>query len=239
MLINLDVKSLEAVVAAQLSGDKVLKQEILDGQDIHANNMKALNLPTRDIAKIFIFRLIYGGSAYSYANDLDFKDVSQSENYWQGTIDSFYDKYNGLARWHREIIREAQTRGRLEIPSGRYYPFEAEKTFRGAKWPITKIKNYPVQGYGADLVMLARIEAKQKIREAGIEACDFVSTVHDSIVVDTKRENLHQVASILLAAVKAVPQLCMEAWNHEFDLPLNAEIQYGMNKKDMVEYKFT
>ena len=65
MLVNVDVKSLEIVVAAQLSGDKVLQREIINGEDIHANNMAAFKLPSRLIAKIFVFRLIYGGSAYS------------------------------------------------------------------------------------------------------------------------------------------------------------------------------
>ena len=60
MLINIDVKGLEVVVAAQLSGDKVLSKEILDKEDIHGNNQKAFNLGEgkqgRLIAKIFKFR---------------------------------------------------------------------------------------------------------------------------------------------------------------------------------------
>jgi DNA polymerase I-like protein with 3'-5' exonuclease and polymerase domains len=60
MLINCDVKGLEVVVAAQLSGDKTLSREILDGEDIHANNQSAFGLgegkPGRLLAKIFKFR---------------------------------------------------------------------------------------------------------------------------------------------------------------------------------------
>lgn len=149
MLINCDVKGLEVVVAAQLSGDPVLGKEIIDKVDIHDTNRVAFNLgegkPGRLVAKIFKFRLIYGGSAYSYAHDPDFMGVSTSEEFWQEVIDKYYAKYQGVAAWHRSIIKEAQTKGRLSVPSGRYYPFPPERGKRGEiKWPITKIKNYQI-----------------------------------------------------------------------------------------------
>lgn len=60
MLINVDVKGLEVVVAAELSGDRVLKQEIKDKVDIHDENRRAFGLgdgkPGRLVAKIFKFR---------------------------------------------------------------------------------------------------------------------------------------------------------------------------------------
>jgi DNA polymerase I-like protein with 3'-5' exonuclease and polymerase domains len=61
LLVNVDVKSLEVVVAAELSGDKVLSQEIIDKVDIHDGNRVAFNLgegkPGRLVAKKFKFRL--------------------------------------------------------------------------------------------------------------------------------------------------------------------------------------
>lgn len=148
MLINVDVKGLEVVVAAQLSGDKVLSQEIIDKVDIHEGNRDRFKLgegkPGRLVAKVFKFRLIYGGSAYSYAHDNDFTGVSDSEQFWQGVIDEYYKKYYGIEAWHKQIIEEAKAKKRLEIPSGRYYPFAPEPSYNGFKWPITKIKNYPV-----------------------------------------------------------------------------------------------
>lgn len=148
MLINCDVKGLEVVVAAELSGDKVLQQEIIDKIDIHETNRDRFKLgegkPGRLIAKIFKFRLIYGGSAYSYAHDSDFTSVSSSEKFWQNVIDEYYNKYKGIALWHTGLIQTAMREGRLEIPSGRFFPIEPKKSFRGLKWPETIIKNYPV-----------------------------------------------------------------------------------------------
>lgn len=144
-IVNCDAKALEWIVGAYLSRDKVARQEILDEIDQHTLNQKAFGLPSRLIAKKFVFRLMYGGSAYSYANDPDFTDVSTSEKYWQKVIDAFYNKYTGLRDWHTKIVQEAMQTGQLVMPTGRIYKFEPKKDFRGElKAPETIIKNYPV-----------------------------------------------------------------------------------------------
>lgn len=239
MLINVDVKSLEIVVAAFLSGDEVMRQELFDRADIHENNRLKFNLPTRLVAKLFVFRLIYGGSAYSYANDPEFKDVSTSVEFWQEVIDAYYAKYRGMANWHKGLIEQVKRDKKYTLPSGRYFPFMPEKGYGGFEWPITKIKNYPCQGFGADLVMLARLNMRRSIIAADLqEDVLLVSTVHDSIVVDARTEYSDWAARELLASVENVPALCKQVWGCNFDLPLTGEVQYGMNKGEMSDYKF-
>ena len=239
MLINCDVKGLEVVVAAELSKDKILCQEIVDKVDIHETNRDRFKLgegkPGRLIAKIFKFRLIYGGSAYSYANDPDFASVGSSQERWQQVIDEYYAKYQGLKRWHDELLLTVKKQGYLEVPSGRQYPFEAEFVRGNWKWPLTKIKNYPVQGFGADLVMLARIQFWEDLMASGLEA-RFIQTIHDSLVVDTPEKNVYNISVMLKNAVEKVPALCRKEWDYNFSLPLTCEIQVGPNKKDLKEY---
>lgn len=240
MLVNADVKGLEVVVAAELSGDKVLCQEIIDKVDIHEVNRDRFKLgegkPGRLIAKIFKFRLIYGGSAYSYANDSDFNGVSTSEKFWQNVIDQYYSKYQGIAEWHKELLREAQSNGRLEIPSGRFFPITPDYKKR-EPWPLTIIKNYPVQGFGADLVMLARLEANKRLKESGLEY-KLISTIHDSIVADAPESCAKDVGKILYDSIEYVPTLCKQVFGYEFKLPLTSEVQIGPNKKDMKDLTF-
>ena len=57
MLLKVDAKALEWRVAVELSGDKVGLQEILDGVDSHADNQQRFGLPSRLIAKTYLFRL--------------------------------------------------------------------------------------------------------------------------------------------------------------------------------------
>lgn len=140
MLINADFKGLEIVTAAELSGDKVLCQELILGEDIHSNNQNAFKLPSRLIAKVLKFRILYGGSAWSFANDPDFTSVSRSEKYWQEVIDNYYIKYKGIKSWHDSLLMTVMRTGFIEIPSGRYFPYKKD----GYRWPLTTIKNYPV-----------------------------------------------------------------------------------------------
>ena len=229
---------LEVVVAAELSGDKVLKQEIIDKVDIHDANRVAFNLgegkPGRLVAKIFKFRLIYGGSAYSYAHDPDFTGVSSNVKFWQGVIDRYYTKYNGIKRWHDSLLDTVKRQGYLEIPSGRYYSFSPVFKRGDWEWPHTTIKNYPVQGFGADLVMLARIEAFRLLNASGLEFL-MVGTIHDSIIIDTPSKNVYTISRLLKQAVESVPRLCKERFGYAFSLPLTCEIQVGPNKLDMKE----
>ena len=240
MLVNADVKGLEVVVAAELSGDKILKQEIIDRIDIHERNRDRFKLGEgkagRLVAKILKFRIIYGGGAYSFANDSDFRGVSVSVKFWENIIEEYYAKYTGLKAWHQTLIETAQREGKLTIPSGRHYPVApTENKWKGGMdWPITQIKNYPVQGFGADLVMLARLEARKLIRESGLE-CVLVSTIHDSIVADCPEKNTAAVGYMLNNAIESVPALCHKIFGYNFSLPLTSEVQYGRNKKEMVD----
>lgn len=235
MLVAGDVKGLEVVCAAELSKDPVLWKEIVDKEDIHGNNQAAFNLPSRLISKIFKFRLIYGGSAYSYANDPDFGSVGFSQKQWQGVIDRYYEKYSGIRDWHNWLLGAAREHGFIEIPSGRVFRFSLRESWKGLEWPLTTIKNYPVQGYGADLVMLARIELARQIKESGLEAL-LVMTVHDSLVVDTPSKNVDKVARMISSSIDKVPSMVYNNWNHSFDLPLTSEISVGRSKAELEAY---
>jgi DNA polymerase I-like protein with 3'-5' exonuclease and polymerase domains len=241
MILNADVKSLEIVVAGDLSRDTVLRQEILDKIDLHEVNRDRFKLgkgkPGRLVAKTLSFRILYGGGAFSFAHDPDFMGVSTSEKFWQGIIDEYYDKYQGIREWHSKLVQTAIRDGRLEIPSWRFFPFTPDYN-RREPWPVTQIKNFVVQGFGADLVMLARLQAAKYLRESGLEGL-LISTIHDSIVADAPEKNVEAIGRLLNQAVEDVPKLCKQVFGYEFSLPMTAECQYGPNKRDLKDLTFS
>jgi hypothetical protein len=85
--------------------------------------------------------------------------------------------------------------------------------------------------------MLARLEARKRLREAAIE-CLLISTIHDSIVADTPAKNAEAVGRILFDSIEAVPRLCKQVFDYDFILPLTSEVQIGPNKRDMKELMF-
>lgn len=180
--------------------------------------------------------LIYGGSAWSYANDPDFSSVGYSEKRWQQIIDEYYEKYQGLGKWHLNLPNIARENGGiLTIPSGRLYDF-SDIFKQTGKWPLTKLKNYPVQGFGADLVKLARIHFYNELIHSGIEAL-FVQTIHDSLVADAPSKNVDAVARMMEKSIALIPELCYTIYGYKFSLPMTSEISVGPNKKELIPWQ--
>jgi DNA polymerase I-like protein with 3'-5' exonuclease and polymerase domains len=219
-----------------LSKDKKGYEEIWNDVDQHTMNQNDLGLPSRLIAKKFVFRLIYGGSAYSYANDNDFVDVSTDEKFWQKVIDKSYAKYHGIGRWHESLMYEAMSTGRVCIPTGRHFPFAPiDKGGGKLKWPRTQILNYPVQGFGADLMVLARYILKREL--LGKHGVKFICTVHDSIVWDVVDSEVDSVVETIFKAWDQIPQEFLKWFGIPLDLPPKVEVGVGPNWKDLKEIK--
>lgn len=235
MLVNVDGKAIEWISCAYLSQDKTAIKEIQEAIDQHSANQERFGLPSRLIAKTFVFRLIYGGQAYSYANDPDFTGVSTSEKFWQGVIDEFYTKYIGIATWHTNLIQEASSTGKLRMPTGRIYNFNSSQRGNDLVWPRTKILNYPVQGFAADLMALARVSFRKRFHRLGIQGL-LINTIHDSIVVDVPTNEVLRVVKLFEDVFRDIPLNFERVFGIKFNLPTRCEISYGMDKYNLWEY---
>lgn len=245
MLVQADAAALEIRVAAFLSQDEVLIKEIVDGIDLHRTNQVTLRLPGWDLedkshpiykagrlaAKTFVFRLLYGGSAYSYAHDPDFTQISTSEKYWQNAIDTWYNKYRGIKQWHTRLVREAIETGKVVSPTGREYKFQK---YNG-EYKDTQIKNYVVQGSGADLMALARVSFFNRMKKLNYTDCLLVNTVHDSILVDMDEKvcDTMVIAKTLHSVFEDIPANFKKLFGVEFNVPMAAEVLAGPNWEDM------
>lgn len=226
------MKGLEWVTAIYLSQDPVGIKEIIANTDQHQDNQDRFHLPSRLVAKTFVFRLIYGGSAWSYAHDPAFASVKGSEKFWQNVIDDFYSKYRGLHKWHTAIVQEVVGSGRLVMPTGRVYTYT--KDHRG-EWPRTTILNYPVQGLGADLMMIGRISFYRRLKASNLTGL-LVSSIHDSLVVDCLDNDgtvCYNICKILKESIEDIPKNFERLFGVSFNLPMRCEISIGPNKKDM------
>lgn len=232
MLLQADAKQLEWVGATYLSQDKIALEEIWNSVDQHADNQKRFGLPSRLIAKTFVFRLIYGGSAYSYAHDPNFKDIG-NEKFWQGIIDQFYDKYKDLAKWHKDIVNTVKRDRYLLMPTGRTYTYEPDVKYSSVKWPVTKILNYPVQGLGADLMAIARVSLRNRLKNK--EGVKLVNTVHDSIILDFNPNIWDNISIVNLVdrCFNDIPNNFYKLFGKEFNLPMRVECQIGPTWGDM------
>ena len=236
MLVNVDGRAIEWLCASYLSQDETAIDEIIRAIDQHTANQERFGLPSRLIAKTFVFRLIYGGQAYSYANDPDFTGVSTSERFWQGVIDEFYNKYSGIAKWHTALVSEASSTGRLRMPTGRFYNFNSTQRGRDLVWPRTKILNYPVQGLAADLIAIARVSFRRRFLSGNFTG-KLINTIHDSIVADVPNNEVLAVCKLFEEVFNDIPMNFKRIFGVDFNLPTRCEISYGKDKYNLTEYK--
>ena len=226
-----------------LSQDKVGIAEVERGSDFHSDNQKRYKFPAgkegRDLAKTFLYRMIFKGPAYAYANDPRFMGVSGSEKFWQNIIDTTYDKYHELADWHTRIIQQVNATGRLSIPTGRVYEFR--KTAKG-EYSERDITCYPVQGLEAELMAIARVTAYRRYQKFHLkDKFLFVNTVHDSIVEDADvregSEELMELCEWNEDIFNDIPRNFEKLYGLRINIPIEGECKYGMNWNEMTKFK--
>ena len=214
----------------ELAQDQVALSEILNGEDTHAKNQAAFSLPSRLIAKIFLFRTIFRGSGWSFANDPDFTHVSSSPEFWDDMNAKFYAKYSDIDKVHNRWKDVVISGKPIQGPLGRAWSINLQRDrFGNIKIPWTTLSNYPVQGTGADLMMLARLAAHKRIRDAGL--------LCDSIVVDTQEKYLEPIAKIFEEVFTDLPAIVKKTFGYEWKTPMAGECKYGPNMLQMEKFK--
>lgn len=256
MLLKIDAAQLEWRVKIFLAQDQVGMAEIENyektGFDIHTSNQKNFKLPSRVIAKNFIYQMIFQdafgergfhGAAGGFAAKADFQHVftgtkKEKIDHWLGVVESFFKKYPEIKQHSVDLITEATTTGRIVVPSGRFYPFSPEPDYFGnPDWPRTKILNYPIQGFSADLVQLARLIIWEWWdTQKGL----LINTVHDDVEadVDNNPEVVYNICIALEESFKAIPRTFKQKYGSEINVPMSGEVKYGINLNEKFMRKF-
>lgn len=251
MLLKVDATQLEWRVKVWMAQDKVAMKEIQDGVKIHEDNQKRFNLPTKTIAKNFLYQMIFAdafgeqgfnGPAYSYAHKADFQEASTSVKFWEKVIEQFFDKYQGIYQHSVDLIRQATSTGRIVNPSGRFYKFSPLRLWSGQiDWPRTKILNYPIQGLSADLILLVRILLQKRFRVLNYkERALLINTVHDDCEadVDNDPEIVYNVCVLMEECFRDINQEFKKKFGIEINVPMAGEVKFGwtLYEKDMVKF---
>lgn len=225
LITEADFTALEWVCAGNLSLDKQIIDDVVNGKDIHTQTATIIHQcakadvskDLRASVKKWSFAPLYGGRGVGSAPHI--------QNYF----DQFMIIYYGLARWHQSLMQGVLKNGTVQTPSGRQYFWpNARRYGNGRISNATQVVNYPVQGFGNDLVQLACVRALRRFKETQLKSL-LVLTVHDSIVVDTHPDEVGQVSNILHWAMKDVLDEASERWGASFALPLTIEISSGKN----------
>jgi DNA polymerase-1 len=236
MLIGADASQLEWRGILECSEDPVGFQEVLDGIDFHTLNQKEFNLPDRLTAKLYLFRTIFNrGKGYAFTQDPSFMHVSTSVKFWDEVGHKFYTKYKYIDKLYDTNLQLISQGKPIVGPLGREWEIKLFKNYKGEmELPVTKAVNYPVQGTGADVMMLARISLRNRLRKLPeSHYIKFISTVHDSIVLDAPSEFKAPITQTFHAVFADLPKNIEKVFGYKWKTPLACEVKAGPNMKDM------
>jgi DNA polymerase I-like protein with 3'-5' exonuclease and polymerase domains len=248
-LVQFDLSQIEWRAAAWLSQDRVMMHEVNTGVDQHIEACKGImglkfvdkhdpeSKINRDYAKVFNFRMIYGGTAHGFFSDP--KMPSFTKGKWKGIVNEFYNKYEGLKQWQDDNIARTIIRGSMGLATGRRFKFHKTK-FQHANMEYNErqIKNYPVQGLaGGDILPLVVVLVRRGLRQNGLQS-RLILTVHDSIVLDCPKDELKRVVKLCYLISNNLAQYISEYFNINWNVKLAGECEYGTNYGELKEISY-
>ena len=223
-LVAADYSQIELRIMAHLSADPGLTRAFASDLDVHRATAAevfglapdAVGADERRSAKAINFGLIYGMSAFGLARQLG---IARGEA--QQYIDTYFERYPGVAEFMDRIRREAHDAGFVSTVFGRrlYLADINAKQAQRRQYAERTAINAPMQGTAADIIKLAMIRVHDWLMTEAIDA-RLIMQVHDELVFEVRDDLVDTVTA------KAVDCMVGAA---ELDVPLKVDVGCGSN----------
>ncbi|MDR3239728.1 MAG: DNA polymerase I [Clostridiales bacterium] len=217
-----DYSQIELRVLAHLADDPALIDAFQNGQDIHRlTASQVFNTPFADVtpaqrsgAKAVNFGIVYGISPFSLGQDLGISR-KEAEKYIQG----YFTKYPRIKAYLDQSIASAKEKGYAETLFHRRRPIpELSSTNHTVRsFGERAAMNMPVQGAAADIIKIAMIQVRQRLR-AENRASRLILQVHDELLLEVKRDELEDIKILLKEEMEQAAAL---------RVPLEADLHVG------------
>ncbi len=239
MILCGDYSQIELRLAAHLSDDPLWLQAYKGGVDVHQQTADAIGC-TRQEAKVYNFRLLYGGTAWAIHKELEISIEEATER-----VESFWGAHSVLQQWLYDCWCYAQKRGVVYTILGRPVPIPHTKEvwaqmaasymkLYGMSYAKAEKKvhahlrnrsgNAPIQGSNADLTKASTLKLFRTWQEKGwIKAgergiANIIANEHDSIVCEVHKSVAEEAAHDLKNIMESI---------HSLNVPLIADVHMG------------
>ncbi len=227
VLLDADYSQIELRLLAEISGDEVMREAFISGEDIHASTaskvfgvpLAAVTKELRSRAKAVNFGIVYGIGDFSLAQDIGVSRKAAREY-----IDSYLATYTKVDEYLNNTKAEARENGYTVTMFGRRRPIPelAAKNKNLQAFGERVAMNSPIQGSAADIIKIAMIGVYKALKDAEIDA-RLILQVHDELIIECHRSVAEKASEILREqmenAVKTI-------------VPLTAEVSVGANWLD-------
>lgn len=255
--VEVDYSQLEIVVLAILCNDANLSRDLNRGVDFHVKRAAFFSgLPYSEIyqgykrdvpkyvklrktAKQFSFQRLYGAGV-----PLLHKTTGISVKDLEASIKQENAEYPGIAEFHR-VVRSVALRPHnpglptcfiAEMPTGLRMSFHT----RDAVLNLPPIKNYPIQGYGAELaqMMLGRLFRHFVKKDFYKDRACLINFVHDSVWIDCHVDVLEQCVTDTCRILSSVHEYVPKAFpGVKVGVPLHVSASCGVDMCSMQTIK--
>lgn len=222
VFVSADYSQFELRLAAVLADDEELINDFNSDLDIHTKTASDVyGIPLEEVtknqrrdAKVINFGVLYGMSPHGLAaaTGMNFVQAKQF-------IDQYFTLRAPIRRYIDATLEQARTGGYVETYFGRRRPTPDihSSNYMVRQSAERAAANMPIQGTEADLMKMAMLKIDEKLGGLG----DQILQIHDSILVETPKENAEKVAGIL--------KTTMEAVYPELKIRLKVDVSIGSN----------
>lgn len=224
ILLDADYSQIELRILAHISGDKVMSDAFINGDDIHARTasqvmklpMEMITPQLRSRAKAVNFGIVYGIGAFSLA-----KDTGMTVKEADAFIKDYLHNFSGVAEYMDAITAFAKEHGYVTTLYNRKRLLpevnNSNKNVQAAG--IRMAMNTPIQGTSADIIKIAMVKVYNRLKAEGMKS-QLVLQVHDELIVESPLDEMEKAAAILSQEMQNAAQL---------SIPLKADVNSGEN----------
>ncbi len=211
VLLDADYSQIELRILAHISGDEVLTDAFINGEDIHTITAsqvfhvkpEEVTSQMRSNAKAVNFGIIYGISDFALAGDLHVSKKTAAEY-----IEGYLDKYPGVRQYMADTVAFAKENGYVTTIFGRRrdIPELKSQKFIERSFGERVALNTPIQGSSADIIKFAMVKVHEALRSGGYKS-RLILQVHDELIVEAHKDEIKQVAEILKSCMETAANL--------------------------------
>ena len=222
VLIDADYSQIELRVLAHISQDEHMIEAFRSGKDIHAATAaKVYHVPLEEVTpqmrsscKAVNFGIVYGISDFSLAQDIGVTRKEAGE-----FIRTYLATYPGVAKYMDDIKESARENGYVTTLFGRRraLPELQSRNFNIRSFGERVAMNTPIQGTAADIIKIAMVRVRDRLRREGLES-RLILQVHDELILEAPRSEQEEAMRLLKEEMEAAFRM---------DAPLVAEAKAG------------
>ena len=221
VFVSADYSQFELRLMAVMAQDKQMIKEFNEDIDIHqATAAEIYGIPLEQVtkdqrrhAKTVNFGIMYGMSPHglSIATGMQFGEA-------RDFIHKYFELRAPVKTYIEKIIKQGLADGYVQTLFGRRRPTPDLKSSNFAVREAAKraAQNMPIQGTEADLMKLAMLAVEKALAGKG----EQLLQVHDSILVETPKENAEDVATLLKETMEAI---------YKLPVALKVDVKVGSN----------